>query len=226
VIANGVRVPERRRVRPVPQSGRLRLAYIGVVTPHKGVDLIFDALTSFQGRPVAQSLLVAGAEPDPRYSNRLRSVARQLEQTDVVFKGSYERSELDSLLNETDVVIVPSRVPETFSMTVREAHASGVPVVVARIGALTDAIEEGVTGWGFEPDSADDLARVLERLASDPDQVLCACDALSRVHPFTIDQHTDAILDLYQSAAGANESSHASRAAELARLRQSLERLS
>jgi glycosyltransferase involved in cell wall biosynthesis len=226
VIANGVRVPERRRMRPVPRSGRLRLAYIGVVTPHKGVDLIFDALTSVQGRPVAQSLMVAGAEPDAGYTNRLRSVARQLAYTDVVFKGTYERSELDLLLNETDVVIVPSRVPETFSMTVREAHACGVPVIVARIGALTDAIEESVTGWSFEPDSADGLARVLEHLASDPGEVARARDAVSRVHPFTIDQHTEAILDLYRSAAVADESSHASAAAELARLRQSLERLS
>jgi glycosyltransferase involved in cell wall biosynthesis len=226
VIPNGVRVPERRRVRAAPQSGRLRLAYIGVVTPHKGVHLIFDALASLRGRAAAQSLLVAGAQPDPRYMNRLRSVARQLAPTEVVFKGSYERSELDLLLEQTDLVIVPSRVPETFSMTVREAHASGVPVIVARNGALAEAIEEGVTGWSFEPDSPDDLARVLERLASDPDEVVRAGDAVSRVHPFTIDQHTDAILDLYRRAKVAGESSHGSGAAELGRLRQSLEELS
>jgi glycosyltransferase involved in cell wall biosynthesis len=226
VIANGVRVPEQRRKRPAPQSGRLRLAYIGAVTPHKGVHLIFQALASLPGRTVAQSLLVAGAEPDRRYTNRLRSFARQLPHTDVVFKGSYERSQLDSFLNETDIVIVPSRVPETFSMTVREAHARGVPVIVARIGALGDAIEEGVTGWGFEPDSADGLADVLERLASNPDQVARARDAVSRVHPFTIDQHTDAIFDLYQRAVVADDSGRASGAAELARLRQSLGRLS
>jgi glycosyltransferase involved in cell wall biosynthesis len=226
VIANGVRVPEQRHKRPLSESGGLRLAYIGAVTPHKGVHLILEALASLPGRGAPPSLLVAGTEADRRYASRLRSVARRLPHTNVVFKGSYERSQLDSLLNQIDIVIVPSRVPETFSMTVREAHASGVPVIVARVGALGDAIEEGVTGWGFDPDSADGLAHVLERLASDPGQVARAREAVSRVHPFTIDQHTDAILDLYQRAVAGDDSGRAGSAAELASLRQSLERLS
>jgi len=201
VIANGVDLRhEPAAARSFRKSGRLRLAYIGVVVPSKGVHLILDALASTDRRTGPESLLVAGVEPDRDYANRLRSTAGQLEGVDVSFVASYERTDLERLLANVDIVIVPSRAPETASLTVREAQALGIPVVVARIGALPDTIEEGVTGWSFRADSADSLARVLDRLSSDLQQVERAHDATLRVRLTSVGDHADEVLDIYRQA--------------------------
>ena len=201
VISNGVE-PRREpaAARSFPKGHRLRLAYIGVVVPAKGVHLILDALASTDHQARPESLLVAGAQPDRGYANRLRSEAAQLAGVDVAFVGTYERARLEELLANVDIVVVPSRVPETFSLTVREAQALGIPVVVARIGALTDAIEDGATGWSFTPDSAESLAQLLERLASDLREVERAHRATLHLRLTSVDDHAREVLDVYRRA--------------------------
>jgi glycosyltransferase involved in cell wall biosynthesis len=201
VIANGVELcREPTAARSFRKGDRLRLAYIGIVAPSKGVHLILDALASTDRRIGPESLLVAGAEPDRDYANRLRSTAAQLAGVDVAFAGAYERADLKSLLANVDVVVAPSRVPETFGMTVREAQALGIPVVVARIGALSGAIEEAVTGWSFTPDSADSLAQLFDRLSSDLQQVERAHHATLRLRLTSVDDHAEKVRDVYRRA--------------------------
>jgi glycosyltransferase involved in cell wall biosynthesis len=225
VIANGLALGE-RPARPCarPQRGRLRLGYVGAVASTKGVDLIFDALalTDRESRP--ESLLVAGAEPNRPYAKRLRATAGRLEGVDVSFAGEYERPALERLLADVDIVVVPSRVPETFSLTVREAQALGIPTIVARVGALPDAIEEGVTGWSFTVNSPGSLAQVFDRLAADPASVKRARTAVSRLHFTTVDDHVEQVLDVYRSAVTASSVPDELQA-EVASLRQALARL-
>ena len=48
-----------------------------------------------------------------------------------------------------------------------ESMAMGKAVVVSSVAALTEIVADGTTGLVFEKGSADDLARVLERLLDD-----------------------------------------------------------
>jgi glycosyltransferase involved in cell wall biosynthesis len=225
VIANGVVFGKRSATaRARPQGARLRLGYIGAVAPTKGVDLIIEALALADPRSRPESLIVAGTEPNRAYAKRLRARAGRLDGVDVSFAGEYDRSALELLLADVDVVIVPSRVPETFSLTVREAQSLGIPTIVARIGALPDAIEEGLTGWGFTADSADSLTQVFDRLAADPASLERARSAVSRLNFTTVDDHVEQVLDVYRSAVTANGAPDELRA-EVASLRQALARL-
>jgi glycosyltransferase involved in cell wall biosynthesis len=224
VIANGLAL-ERHAASRAPQQGtRLRLAYIGAVAPSKGVDLILEALAVADRQKRPESLLVAGAEPNRSYADRLRAAAGRLEGIEVAFAGEYDRPELERLLADADIVVVPSRVPETFSLTVREAQALGIPTVVARIGALPDAIEEGVTGWSFTADSPASLAELFDRLAADPASVERARTAVSRLRLTTVDDHTEQVLDVYRGAVTADGVTDELQA-EVASLGQALARL-
>jgi glycosyltransferase involved in cell wall biosynthesis len=224
VIANGLALKGPATSRARPQGERLQLAYIGAVAPSKGVDLILEGLALADRRNRPESLLVAGAEPNRRYAQHLRASAGRLEDIDIAFVGEYDRAELEHLLADVDVVVVPSRVPETFSLTVREAHALGIPTIVARIGALPDAIEEGVTGWSFTADSPDSLAQLFDRLAADPAIVERARTAVSRLQFTSVDDHTEQVLDVYRGAVAANGVKDELQA-EVALLRQALARL-
>jgi glycosyltransferase involved in cell wall biosynthesis len=58
-------------------------------------------------------------------------------------------------------VIFPSQLYENMPLTILEAFACGVPVVASRLGAMQEMVEEEVTGAFFNPNDADDLARVV-----------------------------------------------------------------
>jgi glycosyltransferase involved in cell wall biosynthesis len=222
VIANGVAFGKRpATARAGRQSARLRLGYIGAVAPTKGVDLIIEALALADPRRRPESLIVAGTEPDRAFARRLHARAGGLAGVDVTFAGEYDRPALELLLADVDVVIVPSRVPESFSLTVREAQSLGIPTIVARLGALPDAIEEGVTGWSFTADSAESLSQVFDRLAADPALLERARTAVSRLNFTTVDDHVEQVVDVYRTAVSANGAPDELRA-QVASLRQAL----
>ena len=62
-----------------------------------------------------------------------------------------------------DLGLLLSNVPETFSYTLSELFAAGIPPVASRLGAFVDRIEDGVTGWLVSP-GGDDLLDKLSEL--------------------------------------------------------------
>jgi glycosyltransferase involved in cell wall biosynthesis len=69
--------------------------------------------------------------------------------------GTYERSQFNEMLRriDPDVAIIPSVVPESFSITLSELWAAGIPVIARDIGALGRRIRE--LGGGFLVHEAD-----------------------------------------------------------------------
>lgn len=138
----------------------LRITYLGSVTPHKGLGLLADAVARTHA---AIEVSVAGRADDPAFRRELdrRAGGR------IRWLGSFAPEDRVRILGETDVVVVPSQVPEAFPLVPREALAHGVPVIGTRIGGVEDAIEDNVNGLLVDRSDPADLAAALRRLAND-----------------------------------------------------------
>src|SRR6185295_8479348 len=81
--------------------------------------------------------------------------------------GRYEPRDLPDLLAHYRVRLVafPSAGPETFSFTLSEAWAAGLPVVVPPFGALAERVEGSGAGWSWSLDEWRDEAKMLARIA-------------------------------------------------------------
>ena len=182
VIAYGLPLPgpaQDRRAQPgkmdavpdtrVPsQSPRqpLRIVYVGVLLPHKGAHVLIDALKGIPAELVHASFYGAEVAARRAYAERLRKAATGLS---VHWGGVYERSALQAILADHDVLVMPVIWEETFSLVIREALQAGLPVIAARRGALPEVVEDGRNGLLFEPENAEDLRRCLRRLLDEPD---------------------------------------------------------
>jgi glycosyltransferase involved in cell wall biosynthesis len=155
---------ERRAARSGGEQ-RLTLAFLGAVDPHKGIHVILQALRLANLGPVELRLL--GKVADYGYAGELRQRAALVPGLELRLYGAYAPSELPDLLHDVDCVVAPSLWPETFSITAREALAGGIPILVSRLGALPEAVTEGINGFTFDPERPGQLAALLERLASD-----------------------------------------------------------
>lgn len=63
-----------------------------------------------------------------------------------------------------DVLVLPSDQPEPFGLVVLEAFSLGRPVIASRAGGPADIVDEGRTGWLFDPQNVSALASLLAGL--------------------------------------------------------------
>jgi glycosyltransferase involved in cell wall biosynthesis len=70
-------------------------------------------------------------------------------------------------MREARALVFPSLWYEGQPLTVLEAKATGLPVVVSDACAGRDEVKDGVNGFWFRSQDADDLAAKLEKLKDD-----------------------------------------------------------
>ena len=142
-----------------PPSARLRLGYIGRLHPTKGVEEMLDGLRLARETP--WDLKIAGSGMTA-YAESLKTGAKDLP---AEFIGWAKAEEFYETI---DVLIVPSRWAEPLPRTVYEAYAHGVPVIAAARGGIPEIVDEGRTGWLYDPDAPETLARIVREIAADP----------------------------------------------------------
>ncbi len=93
----------------------------------------------------------------------LEGLVARLELTDRVhFLG--ERRDIPAVLASLDITVLPSS-SESLSNVILESMAAGVPVVAARVGGNPEVVEDGTTGFLFNPGDEEAFGALLERLA-------------------------------------------------------------
>jgi len=118
------------------------------------------------------------------------------------------RHDVADLLRAADVFALTS-VSEAASITLLEAMASGLPVVVTRVGGNPEIVREGVDGFLAPRGDAKAIASALVRLLDEPDRAIgLGASGAARVQStFRLDQTVDKYYELYSMLA------HARRAA-------------
>lgn len=80
--------------------------------------------------------------------------------------GWLERPELDKLLENADVFLLPS-YNEGLPIAILEAMGRGLAVVTTRVGGIPEAVEDGVNGFLINPGDTDEMKRKIVRLLKD-----------------------------------------------------------
>jgi 1,2-diacylglycerol 3-alpha-glucosyltransferase len=160
------------------------LLYVGRLDREKRVDLLLQALHRLH-RPDLQ-LAVAGRGAR---AATLQTLTRRLElDQQVVFTGYVPDQDLVALLNSADIFCMPSDA-ELQSIATLEAMGTGRPIIAAAAGALPELVKNGVNGYLFRADEAEDAARCIAKLADQP-EAWAAMGAASRtmVQPHDLSQ--------------------------------------
>jgi glycosyltransferase involved in cell wall biosynthesis len=130
--------------RPVPGH----LICVGVLSRHKGQDLLVEALADLADRDW-QCVLAGSLDRDPDFTEQLRArITRLGYQHRVRLSGVLTGAALSHAYATADLLVAPSRA-ETYGMTVTEALAHGLPVMAAAVGGLPEAL--GFTADGTRP---------------------------------------------------------------------------
>lgn len=149
VIPNGVRVPADPAARGWMPQGRLRLMYLGRLSPKKGVENLLEAMSLLGGSDISLAIYGTG---EHGYVASLKALADRLTfpEGKLEFAGHVDGEARESAFSRADVCVVPSHT-ENFCMVVAESLARGVPVIASK-GTPWQAIEDKRCGLWVEND--------------------------------------------------------------------------
>jgi len=106
------------------------------------------------------------------------------------------------LVGEAAFLVVPSQCYETFSRVVIEAFAKGTPVIVSKLGAMAELVDDGRTGLTFAPGDPEDLGRKVRSILADPPSLKRMRQAARRTFEqhFAANANHDLLMTIYQRA--------------------------
>lgn len=154
---------------PKPAQTPLRLVFMGVSEPHKGLPLLLQALMQLDKAELKQIDLALYA----RGINQLQAAWQPLQTylAALHIQDGYRYEDIPDLLADRDLGVVAPIWWDNAPQVVFELLALGVPVLGARIGGIPDFVHDGRNGLLFEPDNAEDLAAKLRHALHEPDVV-------------------------------------------------------
>jgi glycosyltransferase involved in cell wall biosynthesis len=127
--------------RPVPG----RLICVGVLSRHKGQDLLVEALAQLDDLDW-HCVLAGPLDRDPDFVEELQARIADLGYgRRVLLAGVLTGAALSRAYTTADLLVAPSR-SETYGMTVTEALAHGLPVIAAAVGGLPEALGSAADG--------------------------------------------------------------------------------
>jgi glycosyltransferase involved in cell wall biosynthesis len=138
---------------------------IGTILPHKGVEILIDAFK----RVVADNVrlkIYGGYFEEHEYYSRLLAKAEGDKR--IEFCGDYDLNNIAQVMEEINVVVVPSLWYENAPLVISTAQAFGIPVIATRLGGMKEMVVDGVNGFTFRLGDAEDLADKIRLLAAKP----------------------------------------------------------
>ncbi|MCA1983541.1 glycosyltransferase [Nocardioides nematodiphilus] len=141
-----------------PQGRQVVVGYVGALAKRHGVRQLADLRASRNVRPV---IIGDGAQRG------------WLEQRlpDARFTGALTAGDLATAVASLDVLVHPGTA-ETCSHSLREAGASGLPVIAPRAGGAVGVVRHLETGLLYDPTDERGLADAIAAVAADPQRGL------------------------------------------------------
>ncbi len=129
--------------------------------PYRGLEWVLGLWPQIQKQLSAAALQVFAPKMHQALANKKRENLQG-----VVFAGSVSRQQLIGELWNTRVQLIPGHRDETYCLAAAEATAAGVPIVTLGIGALSERVIHGETGF-IARNRDEFIARTVQLLKDD-----------------------------------------------------------
>lgn len=140
--------------------------FVGRLDPVKGAPLLIEAFAQAAAAHPDARLTVVGDGPSRGLAERM---VRDLGLGNrVAFLGFRSQAEVADLLEEADMLVLPS-FAEGVPVVLMEAMASRIPVVASRVAGVPELVEDGVSGHLVPPGDVATLADRIAALMADPE---------------------------------------------------------
>ena len=172
VIPYGVDIGKLSPMNPLPKhfdnQAQMRLGFIGKLEKPKGLHVIFEALSLLKERASEVHLEVyAKIEENNSYQKILIRQSKRLSKS-VTLLGTFASENIGKILRRFHALIIPSIWYESIPLVLRSSINAGIPVIVSKMGGLTEPLETDAIDFSFPAGDAQALCNILLQLLDNP----------------------------------------------------------
>jgi glycosyltransferase involved in cell wall biosynthesis len=173
VIPNGINIkdfgsnsPSQILIKKYPHlENKKIILFLGRIHPIKGLDLLINSFSSIAEKNKDIHLLIVGPDEN-NYQKQIEKIIKEKNsQKTITFTGPLVGKEKEEALNMSSVFVLPS-YSEGFSMTVLEAMASKLPVIITHQCNFPE-ISENNAGIAINP-KVEELTEAMIKLLKNP----------------------------------------------------------
>jgi len=180
-------------------NDKMRFLTLGSFEPRKGQDILAEAIGRLDAASRGRSRFkMAGRVLDEMFYTELRSAVAEFPEVELI--DALDHSDALRLLNETDMLVLPSR-DETMPIAILEAMGLGKAVISTDVGGVREWLRDGMNGLLVEKENPEALAEALANCATDRELVdrLQAAGARTFERHFTLDRFAARFAELLVS---------------------------
>jgi glycosyltransferase involved in cell wall biosynthesis len=134
---------------------KYKLLFVGRIEKAKGLHLLVKAMNTLCTKNV--QLDVAGNIVDKKYFDNCKEIFS------FDYKGILPRKSLLQTFPDYDFLVLPSVFTEMYSLVLKEASYEQLPVIVSSAKGNRDVVTDGINGFLFKYDDAQDLAKTIDK---------------------------------------------------------------
>jgi glycosyltransferase involved in cell wall biosynthesis len=186
------------------EGGDIRFLYVGRLAREKGIGNLAEAFAKVAARVSWARLEVAGEGPQKEDLIRAAESGGWRNRLDLL--GMQVRGRIRETMRGADAFVLPSDF-ESFSYTLLEAMASGLPCIATDVGGNRDLIEPERTGLLVPRGDPQRLADAMIRLTDDPSvRVAMGREGAARAREYTLGRMIDGTRLVYHEVLARNRS--------------------
>jgi glycosyltransferase involved in cell wall biosynthesis len=168
-----------------------RFGFMSRLVKSKGVELLLEVFSGMYANGATLNIAGTG-EPD-----YVRNLRERFASPQVNFLGYVP---LEEFFCSVDVLVVPSLWHDPNPLVVMDALCRGIPVIGAQRGGIPEIIEEGKTGFLFDPSRPAELEEKMQIFLKQPGMVTkMEQQCRRRADEFTPENFCRQYLEVYRS---------------------------
>lgn len=183
---------QNQTIPPLPETPTF--LYTGRLSPEKGLHRLLEVWLKL--KQPEWKLIVIG---DGQQRVELEEFCQEKHLRNVVFLGRQSSAQVLQAVQRATAVLVPSQLYETFGLVVIEAFACGRIALVSDLGALTELVEEGSTGFRIPAANVDAWIEKIRWCAHSPTELTKMGNRarLTYLEKFTPEANYHQLLQIY-----------------------------
>lgn len=190
VIEHGIDILKDKSNITIQNDKVYNIAFVGAIGIHKGSNILYNLVNYTNLKKIRIHLFGIFDRPNQKSTRKFR------------MHGKYNREDLKGKIvsNNIKLICLFSTWPETYSYTLTESIACGVPVLAFDIGAIAERVKKYNLGWCIPMDtSPNDIVSKINDIFHNPDEYMEKIESINKYKIKTTEEMSKEYDTLYSS---------------------------
>jgi len=184
----------------IKSDGTLTLSYLGYMRQDKGFFFLLDALEALPAKVASRiNVIIASRLIDQHTMGRISALSDCL--ASVQFADGYAHDQLDEILSETDIGVIPVLWEDNLPQVAIEMHARHIPLLTSDMGGAQEL--GNCDGMVFKAGDKADFTRKIKTILDG--KVLSGTYWQNAMAPHSMAEHLSELHTVYETPARAIE---------------------